>query len=305
MRRFTVSALGPAPQQIIPPRAEAVGMMKDFWEKQLDQVLPEHPDLIVLHECCDRYPAMKMEDRLAYYHDRGCAMLEFFQQKAKDNHCCITYSAVRELPDGSRRNSSQFIDREGKVAGIYDKNYPVIEETTVQNVLPGRKETIVENEFGRVGFAICFDLNFMELQERYIAAKPNLLLFSSMYHGGLAQAWWAYSCRSWFVGAIARDECTVLNPLGCKVACSTNYYPYVTASINTDYEVVHLDYNWERLVRARKKYGRKISVFDPGHLGCVLLSSETPELTAAQVVDEFEIERLDHYFERVIRFHKG
>jgi hypothetical protein len=66
MRRFTVSALGPLPPQELPPRGNEVRLMKQHWEKNLDQVLPEQPDLIVLHECCNRFPAMTMEDRLQY-----------------------------------------------------------------------------------------------------------------------------------------------------------------------------------------------------------------------------------------------
>ena len=304
MRRFNVAALGPLPPQEIPAPEEAVPRMKKHWEKQLDQVLPGKPELIVLHECSSRFPNMPMADRLKYYHEHDAEFLDFFRTKAVDNHCFIVYSAVRELPDGTRRNSSLLIDASGKVVSTYDKNYPVIEETTVQNVLPGEAETVVDTEFGRLGFAICFDLNFTDLLERYARRKPNLMLFSSMYHGGLMQAYWAYRCRSWFVGAVSNDECAVIDPVGHTVAASTNYFHYVVSPVNTDYEVVHLDYNWDKLVQARKKYGRKISVFDPGHLACVLLTSESPEITAAQVVEEFGIERLDDYFSRVVEFHR-
>lgn len=305
MRRFTVSVLGPMPPQEIPPKEESVRLMKKHWEYNLDLVLPGKPDLIVLHECCDRFPNMAMADRLEYYHEHGAEVLEYFRRKAIDNHCVIAYSAVRELPDGTRRNSTQLIGRDGRNLAVYDKNFPMIEETLQQGVLPGEAETVAETEFGKVGFAICFDLNFTDLLDRYASRKPNLLLFCSMYHGGLMQSYWAYRCRSWFAGAIARNECTILNPLGYKVASSTNYHPFATAAVNTDYEVVHLDNNRVKLLQARKKYGAKINVFDPGHLGSVLITSETPEITAAQVVEEFQIERLDDYFQRVIKFVKS
>ena len=299
MRRFTVSALGPLPPQELPPRGNEVRLMKQHWEKNLDQVLPEQPDLIVLHECCNRFPAMILEDRLQYYHEHGMKICEYFRQKALEHHCMIAYSAVRELPDGTRRNSTQLFDREGSLVCIYDKYYPVIEENLEQNILPGSSEVIAQTEFGKVGFAICFDLNFTDLLQRYAVRQPDLILFCSMYHGGLMQGSWAYTCRSYFAGAVAGDECSILNPLGEKVAVSTNYYPSVTATVNTDYEVVHLDGNREKLLQARKKYGKKIHVSDPGHLGCVLLTSETEERTAAQVADEFHMERLDDYFKRV------
>ena len=279
--------------------------MKKHWEQQLDQVLPSRPDLIVLHECCNRFPDMPIKDRLEYYHEHGEEMLDFFRRKASDNNCVIAYSAVRETPDGSRRNATRLIGRDGKMIAQYDKNYPVITECREQDIAPGKSETVAETEFGKIGFAICFDLNFTELLERYAARKPNLLLFSSMYHGGLMQSYWAYRCRSWFVGAVANNECTILNPLGHKTASSTNYYRYVTAMVNTDYEVVHLDNNWEKLLQARKKYGPGMTVFDPGQLGCVLITSESPEITAAQIVEEFKIERLDDYFNRSVKFYKS
>ena len=299
MRKCTVSALGPLPPQDLPPRGEEVRLMKQHWDMHLDQVLPDQPDLIVLHECCNRFPAMSMKDRLQYYHDHGMELYEYFRKKAVDHHCMIAYSAVRELPDGTRRNSTQLIGRDGSAVCIYDKYYPMIEENQEQNILPGTSEVIAETEFGKVGFAICFDLNFTDLLQRYAARKPDLMLFCSMYHGGLMQPYWAYACRSYFAGAVAQNECAILNPLGEKVAVSTNYYSSVSATVNTDYEVVHLDGNREKLLQARKKYGKKIKVFDPGHLGSVLLTSETEERTAAQVVDEFHMERLDDYFKRV------
>ena len=79
--------------------------------------------------------------------------------------------------------------------------------------------------------------------------------------------------------------------------------PQCFHNINTDYEVVHLDYNWDKIRAARKKYGKRIRVSDPGYIGAVLVYSEDPDITAAQMVDEFEIERLDDYFNRVRKFY--
>lgn len=278
--------------------------MKQHWDANLDAVLPDHPDLIVLPECCDRFPLMSMEERGKYYAERGDAFVDYFSAKAADNNCMIVYSAVRQVTDGTFRNVTTLLGRDGKEVASYYKYYPVIEEKTIGHVQEGAGPCVVDTEFGRIGFAICFDLNFMDLLEQYVQKKPHLMLFSSMYHGGHVQSHWAYSCRSYFVGAIPRrEQCTILNPLGIKIAGSTNYYPYVTSSINTDFEVVHLDYNKQKLLDARKKYGRKINVYDPGYIGCVLISSESPEITAQQVVDEFEIERLDEYWARVRGFY--
>jgi hypothetical protein len=90
----------------------------------------------------------------------------------------------------------------------------------------------------------------------------------------------------------------VINPLGENVAESTNYFDFVTARVNLDCCVVHLDYNWEKLAAARRKYGPGVTVHDPGRIGWVLISSETEGVKAQDMVDEFKIELLDHYFQR-------
>jgi len=59
------------------------------------------------------------------------------------------------------------------------------------------------------------------------------------------QAYWAYSRRSHFVGAIASRSTPsqILNPLGQVVASNTNYYDYAVARVNLDCALVHLDFN--------------------------------------------------------------
>ena len=86
--------------------------------------------------------------------------------------------------------------------------------------------------------------------------------------------------------------------MGQLLASTTNYYDFVTARVNLDCRVAHLNYNWERFAAARKKYGAKVKIYDPGFLASVLLSSETDEFTVANLVQEFGIELLDDYLAR-------
>ena len=302
-RRIVVSSLGSFPLQLRPAgNQQAVEAMIAHWKRELEQVLPDRPDLIVLPEACDRYPAMNREERLAYYRFRGDKIRDFFRDAARRNRCYIAYSAAREMPDGTWRNSTQLIDRNGEIAGIYNKNYPTVGETAEWGILAGKEAPVFQTDFGRVGMAICFDLNFHELLERYAKQRPDLIIFSSMYHGGLMQGYWAYHCRSYFIGAIAGPENNILNPLGARVACSTNYLPRVTATINLDYQVVHLDENWEKLEAVKKKYGRGVTVFDPGFVGAVLLTSELDDVTSEEMVREFGIELWDDYYKRSADF---
>lgn len=298
---ITIATIGSSPASVPADAApqEVVKRMIAHWRGRLLQILPDKPDLIVVPEACDRPSGLSSERLNEYYRVRKDQVREFFAETARQNDCYIVYSAYRQMPDGTGRNSSVLIDRKGNIAGIYNKNHPTIGEID-KGIACGREAPIVECDFGRVAMAICFDLNFDELRLKYVEAKPDLILFSSMYHGGLMQGYWAYSCRSHFVGAIAgRGTCSeIRNPLGEIVASNTNYFDYAVARVNLDCELVHLDYNWERLRKVKAKYGPKVKISDPGCLGAVLISSEHETVTVDDMIEEFDIERLDDYFAR-------
>jgi len=88
------------------------------------------------------------------------------------------------------------------------------------------------------------------------------------------------------------------SPVGHRTAASTNYFPHVTTQINLDCAVVHLDFNWEKLRALKERYGCSASIFDPGQLGAVLITSEDPEVPVTQMIGEFGIETLDAYLDR-------
>ncbi len=298
-----IATIGPRPPQVAPDTQpqKIVDRMIAHWRGRFAQVLSDKPDLIVVPEACDRPSGLPRDRQLAYYKVRGDQVRDFFAKVAKENNCYIVYSAVREMPDGSRRNSSVLLGRDGRVVGIYNKNHVVIEETTESGILCGRDAPVFECDFGRVAMVICFDLNFDELRLKYAKAKPDLILFSSMYHGGLMQAYWAYSCRSHFVGSDAGLPCEISNPLGEVVASSTNYHDYVVADVNLDCRVAHLDYNGWRFRALKEKYGPKVTITDPGYLGSVLLTSEHDTIGIDQMVGEFNIELLDDYMTRALK----
>lgn len=166
-----------------------------YWAEQIAKVLPDRPDLIVTPECCDRPAGIADADKVPYYRVRGDRMRDFFMQQARQHHANIAYAAMRLLPDGTCRNSIQFINREGRIDGIYNKNMLVIEEHTRQNALYGADVHAIRTDFGRVTGAICFDLNFVQPLKATVREKPELIVFSSAYHGGFVQRHWAYTAR--------------------------------------------------------------------------------------------------------------
>ncbi|MHC4559244.1 MAG: carbon-nitrogen hydrolase family protein, partial [Planctomycetota bacterium] len=150
---------GPAAVSADTEPQKIVEKMIAHWQKIFAQVLPDRPDLIVVPEACDRPGGFSLEKLRLYYQVRKDQIQKYFAKIARENNCYIVYSAHREMPDGTRRNSSVLIDRNGNVAGIYNKNHPTIGEIE-KGILCGRDAPVIECDFGRVAMAICFDLNF-------------------------------------------------------------------------------------------------------------------------------------------------
>ncbi len=297
----TVATIGTRP----PAMDKSVGYQTmverviEFWGNELKQVLPDRPDLIALPEACDRPGGLSTKEQLEYYQARKKQVWDFFSSVAKENQCYLVFGTKWQEENGTWRNSDVLLDRQGNVAGIYNKNFPTVGEIE-SGIVPGTKAPVFQCDFGTVACVICYDLNFTELCDRYAAQKPDILVFSSMYHGGLMQSYWAYQCRSFFVAATGFREIPseILNPLGNIVASNTNYFDFVVATINLDRTMAHLDNNWGKLRELKKKYGKTVIVTDPGKLGPVLITSGHETVSAEEMAEEFEIELLDSYFNR-------
>ena len=280
-----------------PKNLDVVDYEIEWLEKNIDQVLVDKPDLIVMPEICDKPMDLPESDAFSYFEKRGDKVLNFLQKKAKVNSCYIAHSSIRKDIDGSNRNSVMMINRNGEVIGAYNKNYLCPgNEMEAYKCLCGKDATVFNCDFGRVGAVICFDLNFEEMRYKYKNLKPDLMLFSSNFGGGLMKNFFAFDTRSYFVSSCAYDcPAEIINPLGVTLKKTTNHYNYLIETLNLDYAIVHLDRNWEKIKKAKEKYGQLLKVEDVGYIGVVMLVYEGNDTTAKDILKEFKILDADEY----------
>lgn len=305
-RHVTVSCVTAAPLWLGPDTGleAAVAAEIAHWSERIDAVLAEGPDLIVLPEAADR-PSVEtfggVARELEFYRYRGARVRDHLVSIARENHCIIAYSTLWRDEESSQ-NRTEYIGRDGRIVGSYAKNHLTIDEHNIAGFDYSDRVDVVDLDFGRVGTAICFDLNFDELRLQYRNRGVELIVFSSEYHGGLMQNYWAYSLRSYFAGSIRPPApSAIISPLGETIAESTNYYPHVTSRINLDYALIHLDGHWAKLAAMKSRYKEGVNVHDPGRLGSVLVTAESPELSIDDLIAEFELEPLDDYLNRARR----
>ncbi|MBQ8754953.1 MAG: carbon-nitrogen hydrolase family protein [Lentisphaeria bacterium] len=267
----------------------AVSAMQKLWAAELEHFGSSRPDLIVLPECCDRFKEMTPLEYRSFCQFRKDAMLKFFQEQAEKYHTMIAYCANWFDEAGNYRNRVQLIGRRGEICGFYDKNYPTAAELQIAGIVPGEDTSVIDCELGRIGFAICFDLNFDTLFDKYAKKELDLLLFSSVYHGGPLQVQRSRECGCYFLGAVSGERCTVVDPQGEVAASSSNYIPRLCTTLDLDCAVVHYDNHFEKLEKLKAKYGRDVMIRDPGRVGTVLVTSKSSTVSVREMLTEFGI----------------
>ncbi len=279
--------------------------MISFWGTQFAQVLYDKPDLIVVPECCD-IPANLPpgRQRIEYYKARKNLVLDYFCQVARENSCNLVYASNIYMADNSLRNAALMINRKGNVIGTYYKNHLVPDENNLEGIMYGNRAPIIECDFGRVAFAVCFDLNFDQLRVQYAREQPDLIIFPSLYHGGLMQNYWAYSCRCHFVGAVAGLDSQIRNPFGDVIASTSGYRSFATATVNLDCCLAKRDLDEKRYAAIKAEYGSNVDIEIPPNLGVTLISSKSSDFTAREIMRKFRIPTLDDFFAGTLEHRK-
>jgi len=262
----------------------------------LKKAVFDKPDLICLPECSP-FLGLSTEEMVESAEEIPGRIFSMLSSFAQENKVYIIFPMMRKEGD-KIYNSAVLIGREGEYIGSYDKIHPTIWEMEA-GVTPGVEARAFELEFGKIGVAICFDLNFEDVIKRHAENRVKLVFFPSMYPGGLQLKTWAFNYGVYMVSSIADDRgSTIVNPLGRSLAVSSSYQPVICCNINLDYEVLHLDFNWEKMDLIKEKYGSKISFEVSRPEAVFLMSSETEEIDVKSVIEEFNLETREEYFKR-------
>lgn len=218
-----------------------------------------------------------------------------YRDFATRNKCTVAGSIKLE-DAGKVYNALAFIDPDGEFLGDYRKTYLARGELDC-GLSPGNGATVVDTPAGRIGGVICFDLNYDKLRDGYHALKPDILAFSSMFHGDHLQRNWAYQCRSFLASACKDNSSDIVDPMG-RVIASTNCYGRIVRSrINLDRFIMHQDGNLEHFSDIQRKYGNEVEIEWNSALGVAILYSKSPAHLAGEIATEFDLVELDDYLQ--------
>lgn len=215
--------------------------------------------------------------------------------------------------DRLKFNSCILIDRTGEIAFIYDKIYPYMtefsqcdgvemnyEEMTQAAIneeaaFPGDHIGVYECDFGKLGMAICFDMNFPEVWRQMGEAGAELVVWPSAFDGGVnvktraaANNYYVVSCTGIGTGGCRVEDVTgeeLIYQLPEEGAVTNT----VEVTLNLDRTVFHKNFNEGKLSQAQEKYAGKIET-DMSYYSTaewIVAWSNDENLTIQDLCDEY------------------
>jgi predicted amidohydrolase len=293
----------PAPDQIgRPVRVVSIGFSPGHSLEEIVGLVEKEgskgADIIVLPETCRGQ------------NEKSCEPLDgptvtAVARLASRYHTYIVCPIDRQ--EGSRRfNSAVLLDRQGQVVNIYNKLYPVwqVECVTKPPVDPGEGITVYTTDFGRVGFAICFDVNWTPLWERMANQGAELVVWPSAYSAGRSLQAQATLFNYYIVSATGVPDCRVFDLDGEQLIHEQNNrgnkVNVTHVTLDLDRGIYHQDLNVpEKRDLLLKERGADVAQDKwLASEGWFMLKAKRPGVSAQQVARQYELEDLRHYINR-------
>jgi predicted amidohydrolase len=207
----------------------------------------------------------------------------------------VVWPRVEHDADRAIRNCSILIDRSGAILGHYDKMFSTVTELD-KGVVPGTGCPCFETDIGRVVMLICFDVNFSKVHEALARGKPNVVVFCSMYRGGLQAQALAFELGAFVVPSISSELGRVIDRCG-RVLTESTYEALAVAPINTNSVALLMDFNRDKMDAMLAKYGAALT-FDHHTREAFDIIESTGEKDSAELVEEFDLETADRHWAR-------
>jgi predicted amidohydrolase len=282
-----------------PVKILALGFRGIPEQKIYDTITAEaafNPDLVVLPEAFlgDDYPRDKCDAVLKNAAD--CA------KRLKTWFICPLY----RYKDAAHTLNSAFVfNREGELVAEYNKIFPWwFEFTEKPSCEPGNHLTVVDTDFGKIGIAICFDVNFPVVWKKMEEAGAELVVWPSDYSAGRALQAHAMMNHYYIVSATRVPDSAVYDISGDELRyCRNDGMVINKTTLDLDRSIYHTNFNFTgfdegKLKKLLEKYP-DISVekiFD--RESWFILSSKNQNVDVKKAASEFGLEELRAYIRR-------
>lgn len=284
---------------LCPDKPRTVETNLDWTCGILDRLAFEKPDIVCLTETFDtRETGLSHPEMAQGLEDLTVTRV---REKAREHGFYVVCAYIEKREHGIF-NTARVIDRQGAVAGCYDKIHPTNNEID-DAVLPGQtKPPVIDTDFGRIGCQICFDANWPEGWRQLKEAGAELIFFPSAFSAGRILQSIATLFHVPIVAACCPQCCRVIDRDGLVLNRQGVYQQWVLATLDLDSPLFHLDYQADKLEAVRKAYGPDITVRTYEEEGWWRIYSHREDLSVSSIVSEYGLETLEEYIGRSTRY---
>ncbi|MBI2929584.1 MAG: carbon-nitrogen hydrolase family protein [Verrucomicrobia bacterium] len=219
---------------------------------------------------------------------------------AKQHHTYIVTPIDCER-DNRRLNTAVVIDRDGRIVGSYDKVFPYWSEYDhKRKVQPSRGAPVLETDFGKLGLAICFDVNVPEVWERLADHGAELVLWSSAYSAGAQLGAYALLHHFYIVTATYTGDCQVYDLTGERLLDERSDGIHISRfTLDMDRGIYHTNFNEDKKAKLLKEHGDEIKqVKWLDREQWFVLQATKPGVSARTLARQYGLEELRDYITR-------
>ncbi len=278
---------------------------REYVMKLLNLALKQKPDIVCLPETFTAASITKPIEELA---ETVPGPTTNVVAKRAKKYGCYIICPIFTLREGKIWNSAIIIDRNGEVAGIYDKVHPVTSSSdyTVfeKGVTPGAEVSVFDLDFGRIGIQICFDINFPESWRQLSENSVKMVFWPSAYNGGFPLQVYAYLHHYYVVSSVCTEKSRIIDPCGVILAETDKNMSVIYRDINLDYVVSHYDFNYSIPDKIMDAHPGRVEIRSHIDEGQFLVEPTDETLTTEQLQKEFCFESVFKYFQRHNRAYK-
>lgn len=267
---------------------------------RMEQTLPYQPDIICLPEAFvyqwSRKPSLS--EKAEEVPGPTTSIIAEFARK----HNCYVICPLHTKEGGRFYNTAVLIGRKGEIVGKYHKLYPVSSEIK-GGITPGpAKVPVFDTDFGKIGIQICFDANWHEGFRSLSDSGAEIVFFSSAFDGGRILNLLAWDHEVYIVSSLWDTPGRIIDITGDELYKSGRYpIKHVCGPINLDKKVFHGNH-MKKIYEIEAKYGRKLIIKILEDEGCLTIESNSPDVTVAQVMEEFDLITYRQYLKNETEF---
>jgi predicted amidohydrolase len=221
---------------------------------------------------------------------------------AKKHRCYVVCPIYRDAKD-RRLNSAVLIDRTGKVVSVYDKIYPYWNEfDMIPPALPGQADVgVYDADFGRIGFATCFDAKFPEVFQRLRDKGAELVVWPSAYSGFTELQAFALLHHYYIVTSTLTGD-SILYDITGAIASDERGTGGVTVArftVDLDRMIYHYNFNLDKRARLLAEHSADVTLdADMPREEWFVLKARRPGISVRALGREYGLEELRSYQDR-------